>query len=230
MRTIYHITLFTFFTLFASTSVAQCDTLRHNGSWFEGWISCEETASPNSERGVGHWILYDFNQIYTLYEMHVWNTNAPELLNYGMQNVVIDISSDGETWTEQGSYIFPQGTGDSRYPGVDVMSFDSTAAQFVLITAIDNYGGSCYGISEVRIRARERCIDDRIIWVAGDGNWNVPANWCSNTVPTQDDEVVIPSDVLVIVPLLYTAHVWNIEIKPGAELKVIGNFNAHQSD
>lgn len=216
--------------LLAPGASAQCDTLRHNNTWFDGWISCEETINPNAVRGPGHWILYDFNQQYTLFEMHVWNTNAPDILDYGLQNVVVDISNDGTTWSEFGSYVFPQGTGDSRYSGVDVMNFDSTNAQYVLITAVDNYGGSCYGLSEIRIRARDRCLEDKIQWIAGNGAWDVPANWCSNRVPNQDDEVVIPSAVVVTIPFLYTAHVWNITLDPGAELEMVGSMILHKPE
>jgi F5/8 type C domain-containing protein len=228
MRTFYTLCLIVLCTLFSTGAASQCDTLRHNSTWFDGWISCEETANPNAARGNGHWILYDFNQVYTMFEMRVWNTNAPDILDYGMKNVVIDISDDGTTWTEFGQFLFPQGSGDSRYEGVDAMNFDSTNARYVLITGIDNYGGSCFGLSEVRIRARDLCPQDKIQWIAGDGTWDIPANWCSNRVPNQDDDVIIPSGVIVTIPFLYTAHAWNITLEPSAELEMIGSMILHK--
>ena len=230
MRTIYTLFLFTLFALSGNSVISQCDTLRHNSTWFDGWISCETNPSPNAARDPGHWILYDFNQVYTMFEMRVWNTNAPDILDYGLKNVVIDISDDGINWTEHGQYLFPQGPGDSRYEGVEPMSFDSTNARFVLITAIDNYGGTCYGLSEVRIRARDLCPDNKIQWIAGDGAWDIPANWCSNRIPNQDDEVVIPAGVIVTIPFLYTAHVWNIALEPTAELNMIGSMMLHKPE
>ena len=92
----------------------------------------------------------------------------------GLQNVVIDISTDGQSWSEHGQYVFPQATGQSVYEGHDVMNFDSTIARHVLITAIDNYGGDCYGLSEIRIRAHDLCEGEKVKWIAGNGNWDVP--------------------------------------------------------
>jgi|GEM_PF-3586567 len=230
MRTISFYTLTLLCILVNLKTEGQCDTLRHNNTWFDGWISCEEAMSPNAARGAGHWILYDFSQQYAMFEMRVWNTNAPEILDYGMQNVLIDISNDGVNWTEFGAFLFPQGTGDSRYEGVDVMSFDSINARYVLITGVDNYGGNCFGLSEVRIRARDRCLDDKIQWIAGNGAWDVPANWCSNRVPNQSDKVVIPSGVVVTIPFLYTAHVWTMTLDPNAELEMIGSMVVHNPE
>lgn len=209
---------------------AQCFMDQHNCTWFDGWISCDQQASPNPARDNGHWIMYDFGQQYELFEMHVWNTNAPDHLDYGLQNVVIDISADGINWAEFGQYVFPQGTGDMRYEGTEVMHFDSANARYVLITAIDNYGGSCYGLSEIRIRAHSLCLDDKQVWIAGDGDWNIAANWCSNRVPDEHDKVVIPSNVTVTIPFLYTAHVWTIDLDPDAELNMVGSMIVHKQD
>lgn len=228
MRTICIILIAATSFLFGTEAKAQCDTLRHNNTWFEGWISCEETANPNATRGNGHWIRYDFNQVYTMFELRIWNTNAPDILDYGIKNAVIDISDDGITWTEFDTILISQGSGDSRYEGVDEMSFDSTNARFVLITALDNYGGECFGLSEVRIRARDLCPEDKIQWIAGNGAWDVPANWCSNRIPNQDDKVVIPAGVVVTIPFLYTAHVWTVTMEPTAELEMIGSMIAHK--
>ena len=209
---------------------SQCYPDRHNSTWFDGWVSCEESVNPNPARGNGHWILYNFHQQYALFEMDVWNFNAPDYLDYGMQEVVIDISADSITWTEYGQVTFPQANGLNTYEGAEVLDFDSTLAQYVLVTAVSNYGGSCYGLSEIRIRAQDLCDEDRILWIAGDGDWNVPSNWCNNRIPTEVDEVVIPSDVVVTIPFLYTAHVWTISLDPDAELRMIGSLVAHKQE
>ena len=230
MKRLIELAVITSVLLCGITSHAQCDTLRHNNTWFDGWISCEASANPNAARGDGHWIQYDFGQQYSLFDLRVWNMNAPDLLDYGMQNVVIDISSDGVTWTEYGQYVFTQAPGDSRYEGDEVMSFDSTIAQHVLITAIDNYGGTCYGLSEIRIRAQDLCPEDKIEWIAGDGDWDIPSNWCGNQIPTMDDEVVVPSGVKITIPRFYTANVWTLTMDPSSELVVKGNLVAHKPE
>ena len=59
--------------------------------WENTWHSCEEAASPNPDRGDGHWVQYDFGQIYTLSTTHVWNANAADRLTEGFREVVIEI-------------------------------------------------------------------------------------------------------------------------------------------
>ena len=230
MKKLIGIAIAAFLLCLSVSTDAQCDTLRHNNTWFDGWISCTASANPNAARGNGHWIHYDFGQQYSLFELRIWNMNVPDHLNYGMQNVVIDISADGVTWTEFGQYVLPQAPGHSRYEGDVIMNFDTTNAQHVLITAIDNYGGSCYGLSEVRFRAQELCPEDKIEWIAGDGDWDVPSNWCGNKIPTADDEVVVPSGVKITVPRFYTANVWTITMDPSSELEVKGNLVAHKPE
>ena len=193
MRTVYIVWIFAIASACFSEAAAQCYPDRHNNTWFDGWISCDASENPNTSRGQSHWILYEFSQPYTLYELEVWNLNVPDMLTNGLQNVVIDLSNDGENWTEHGEYSFPQASGESTYEGVQVMSFDSAMARYVLITAIDNYGGDCYGISEIRIRARDLCRDDKVLWIGGEGDWDVPQNWCAHVVPGAEDEVIIPS-------------------------------------
>lgn len=209
---------------------AQCDTLRHNNTWFDGWISCEESASPNPVRGGGHWIQYDLGQSFTLFELRVWNMNAPDILDYGVRDVVIDMSVDGETWTEFGQYTVPQASGDPLYPGDEILNFDSAQARFVLITAIDNYGGQCYGLSEVRIRAHYICPENKVKWIAGDGDWDKPENWCAKLIPTELDDVIIPPDVKVTIPEGYTGHCWNITLEDDSWLDMRGNLVVHRND
>jgi hypothetical protein len=137
---------------FHMTLEAQCFPDRHNTSWYDGWVSCEASDNPNPERGQSHWLMYDFGYVYKMGQMHVWNTNDVEYLDWGLRTVVIDYSLDGLVWTELGTFDFDQATGKSTYEGFEGPDFDGIEAQYVLITAIDNFGGSCYGLSEIKIR------------------------------------------------------------------------------
>ena len=230
MNTLKSILIISGISLALTNVSSQCDTLRHNNTWFDGWISCEQTASPNPARGDGHWIMYDLGQSFELFELHMWNMNAPDILDYGVQDVVIDISSDGEVWTEHGSYVVSQATGDPVYAGNELLNFDSVQARFILITATSNHGGQCYGFSEVRVRAHYICPEGQVKWIAGDGKWDVEDNWCAKQIPTQFDDVVIPSDVKVTIPAGYTGHVWNITLEDDAWLDMQGNLVVHRND
>lgn len=136
--------------LTASSLYAQCHMERHNTNWFDGWVSCETSPSPNTAREDGHWILYNFGQAYNMGEMYLWNTNDPEHLDWGMNQCVLDYSLDGETWEEWGIFTMDMATGEPIYEGEDGPDLAGISAQYVLITAVENHGGECYGLSEIR--------------------------------------------------------------------------------
>ena len=146
--------------LLNSVSQSQCFPDRHNTSWYDGWISCEPSPNPNGSRDASHWILYNFSKPYVLQKMQVWNTNDPVNLDRGIRNMVVDYSQDGNTWTELGAFELPQAEGMSDYQGIETLNFDGTQAQYVLITALDNYGADCYGLSEVRFETTDEQVAD----------------------------------------------------------------------
>jgi len=131
--------------------LGQCYLDRHNTTWYDGWISCQTSPSPNPARGNSHWVQYNLGESYVLHELFIWNTNAPDLLDWGMQEIAVDVSFDGITWTEIGTYTLNQATGFNRYEGEFITDLNSVKAQYVLITGLNNYGGACYGLSEVKI-------------------------------------------------------------------------------
>ena len=141
-------------TAFAKLN-AQCFLDRHNTTWFDGWLSCETSMNPNPARGESHWIMYDLNESYSLFKVHIWNTNAPEYLNSGMQDIAIDISQDGVNWTSVGEFQLPRADGTSTYEGIDLLDLGGTGARYVLITGLTNHGGDCFGLSEIRIDVAE---------------------------------------------------------------------------
>jgi len=143
------------------SAFTQCFPDRHNTSWFEGWVSCEEYPSPNEVRGEGHWILYDLKKNYRLSETHIWNVNDPLHLERGLQDVAIDVSTDGVSWTEAGTFVWGRGTGSSVYEGFAGPHFDDQAARYILITGLSNYGDECYGFSEIRFVAE--AIEDEMV-------------------------------------------------------------------
>lgn len=49
-----------------------------------------------------------------------------------------------------GSYEFPQGIGQAIYGGFEGFDFGGEYARYVVITANNNWGGSCYGLAEVK--------------------------------------------------------------------------------
>jgi hypothetical protein len=156
-RTILFISLLVVALQYGNT---QCFPNRHSTNFFDGWISCETSENPNVVRGKGHFIMYDYGKVYKLGQMEIWNTNDPAHLDWGMRDVVIDYSLDGVSWAEAGQYTFPQADGLSTYEGAPGPHLNNIEAQYLLITGINNYGGECYGLSEIKISAEEVIISD----------------------------------------------------------------------
>ncbi len=141
---------------------------RHSTSKGDAWMSCTASANPNAIRGNGHWFMIDFGDTYALQNSTLWNFNTPERINSfenaswsitplpgklidGVKDIVIDISVDGVTWIEWGRYSVPMANGSSTYQGVIGPNFEGKIAKKILITAINNHGGTCYGLGEIRI-------------------------------------------------------------------------------
>lgn len=143
-----------------SVSYGQCFPNRHSTNFFDGWISCELAQSPNPLRGKSHFIMYDYGKVFALGQVEIWNTNDPSHLDWGMRDVAIDYSLDGVNWVEAGEYTFPQGTGLSTYEGAQGPHLNDIEARYLLITGITNYGGDCFGLSEIKISAEEVIISD----------------------------------------------------------------------
>ena len=137
------------FLFFYNNAIAQCEN-PDLSIWNNTWQSCQTSQNPNPLRGEGHWIQYDFGAIYTISKAHVWNTNEVEKTQNGFRNVVVDYSLDGVTWTELGSYEFSQGTEEAIYGGFEGFDFNGEQARYVIISATSNWGGSCYGLAEVK--------------------------------------------------------------------------------
>ena len=147
------------FSIFISTiAYSQCFPDRHNTSNSSAWLSCVKTQNPNTERGLSHWIMYDLGEVHEIKESHFWNINDPEGLEDGVQELVLDISIDGQSWYEWGSFSIDQSDGSSFYEGTSGPDFSGTNARYLLLTPTSNYGGNCYGLSELRINIAEELI------------------------------------------------------------------------
>ncbi len=152
------ILLISAFIMFQHFSFAQCYPDRHSTNFFDGWISCEPAMSPNPDRPESHFILYDFVDVYKLGQMTIWNTNDPSYMDSGMRDVAIDYSTDGISWTSAGEYTFPQASGLSTYEGAQGPDLNAIEARYLLLTALTNYGGDCFGLSEMNVVGEEVII------------------------------------------------------------------------
>jgi len=112
------------------------------------WLSSAAGPQPT-------WIQYEFNKVYKLHEMWVWNSNEGiELaLGFGFKEVTIEYSTNGADYTTLGTtHQFAQAPGMPDYAHNTTIDFGGAAARYVRLTAHSNWGGllNQYGLSEVR--------------------------------------------------------------------------------
>jgi hypothetical protein len=124
-----------------------------------------------------HWIQYEFDQVYKVYELWVWNYNHgfEPFVGWGARDVTIEYSLDGETWTElEDVPEFARAPGQATYTPGTTVSFDGVFARFVKLTINRNWGAlTPVGLSEVRfyyvpLQAREPVPADGATGVAVD--------------------------------------------------------------
>jgi hypothetical protein len=113
------------------------------------WLSNATGPKPD-------WIQYEFDRVYKLHQMWVWNSNQPVegIVGLGARNVTIEYSTDGVAWTTlAGVPELVQAPGESGYAHNTTVDFGGVAARYVKLTIGDNWNGGRYpqvGLSEVR--------------------------------------------------------------------------------
>jgi len=111
------------------------------------------------------WIQYEFDAVYKLYQMWVWNSNqeVEPAVGFGAKDVVIETSTDGTTWRAlDGVPEFAQAPGEPNYVHNTTVDLGGSLAKYVKLTITSNWadGTKQAGLSEVRffyipLRARE---------------------------------------------------------------------------
>lgn len=142
--------------LFTGTyAFAQCFPDRHSTNWFDAWVSCETRSNPNPLNGESHWILYHLKKLYEIDKIKIWNINDPDHLDWGMKDIRIEYSEDSVQWQSAGTFALDKAPGNNRYEGMGWIDVVIPKAQYVLITGLSNYGGSCSGIAEAHFSAEK---------------------------------------------------------------------------
>ncbi|MBN1361098.1 MAG: hypothetical protein JW993_10915 [Sedimentisphaerales bacterium] len=101
--------------------------------------------------GEPAWLLYDFDRVYKLHEMRLWNydINLEPYIGFGIKDVTIEYAVDADNWIALGDFEIGRGPG-IPYAGMSI-DLDGIAAQSIRINIHSNWGGqNRYGLSEVR--------------------------------------------------------------------------------
>jgi hypothetical protein len=164
------------------------------------------------------WIQYEFDMVYKLNQMWVWNSNnALEgiLVNFGVKTATIEYSTDGVTWTALTDVPeFAQAPGTADYVHNTTVDFNGAAAKFVRITCTSNWGGgSQYGLSEVRffyfpVQARDPNPSDGAMGVAIDTtlSWKAGQEAAEHKVYISDDEQSVIDGTAPVVTVSQTSY------------------------
>jgi hypothetical protein len=111
------------------------------------------------------WIEYEFDKVYKLHEMWVWNSNESlePSIGFGCKEVVIEYSANGTDYNTLGdTHEFTRSLGMADYAHDTTIDFDGAQLKYVRLTVNSNWGGilNQFGLSEVRffyvpVQARE---------------------------------------------------------------------------
>jgi hypothetical protein len=126
------------------------------------WLS--DAAGPQPS-----WIEFQFDKVYKLHEMWVWNANETlePVIGLGFKDVTIEYSTNGTDYATLGTtHEFARAPGTPDYEHNTTVDFGGVTAKQVRLTANSSWGGLLpqFGLSEVRffyipLRAREPSPD-----------------------------------------------------------------------
>jgi len=131
------------------------NTVNGSGLGSLGQHSTDATQMWTTTDAKPHWIRFEFEDVYRLHEMWVWNSNQviEPMLGLGAKDVAIEYSLDGQTWTAlDGVPEFAQAPGAPGYEANTTVDFGGVDARFVKLTINANWGGVApqTGLAEVR--------------------------------------------------------------------------------
>jgi Tol biopolymer transport system component len=127
-----------------------------NGSGLDKYDghSTDGNAMWLSTKAKPHWIQFEFDKVYALHELWVWNSNqlVEPILGFGAKTVKIEYSVDGATWTTlDGVPEFARAPGESAYKPNTTVNFGGGSAKYVKLTIEANWGPVAQtGLAEVR--------------------------------------------------------------------------------
>ena len=173
--------------------------------------------SATPSEGETLWIQFEFNRVYKLHVVQIWNYNVQFelLLGFGFKNVTVEYSEDGADWSVLGDVELAQATAQPTYTYGATIDFAGAAARYVRLTVIDGYGtrGS-YGLSEVRFmyvpaQAREAEPADGAteVDVAAELSWRAGREAVSHEVYLSDDADAVVAGTALLDTVTVSSYV-----------------------
>ncbi len=108
-------------------------------------------------------VQYEFDKVYKLHEMLVWNYNGlfESVIGFGLKDVTVEYSYDGTDWVVLGEFEFAQAAGTADYVANTKVDLQGVTAKSVRLVVNSGWGSTGqFGLSEVRftfipVRARD---------------------------------------------------------------------------
>ena len=119
---------------------------QHSTGESQMWVTAADPEMPV-------WIQYEFDRVYKLHELLVWNYNVmfEPVLGFGARDVTVEYSADGVEWTVLADVEFARASATPSYTANTTVDFGGVPARYVRLTINDNWGAlTQYGLSEVR--------------------------------------------------------------------------------
>ncbi len=126
-----------------------------DGSGLAGGLHGTDPTTMWLSAGVlPNWIQYQFDKVYKLYELKVWNSNqlVEAALGYSAKKVTIETSPDGTAWTPVANVPeFTKATGAAGYAANTTVPLGGVLAKYVKLTINSTWSGvQVTGLSEVQ--------------------------------------------------------------------------------
>ncbi len=180
------------------------------------------------------WIQWEFDGVYKLHEMLVWNYNEQFelILGFGLKDVTVEYSENGTDWTVLGDVQLNQATAKPTYTANTTIPLEGVAAKYVRMIINSGWGMlQQYGLAEVRFmyipaQAREPqpadgatdvSVDSGLVWRSGRDavSHEVYFGTDSETLPLVD--TVAASSYSPSELVLDTTYYWQINEVQDAE-------------
>ncbi|MBN1361807.1 MAG: CBM9 family sugar-binding protein, partial [Sedimentisphaerales bacterium] len=120
----------------------------------DGQHSVQDAAMWLGDASAGEpaWIQFDFDRLYKVYQMHVWNFNGlyEGFLGFGCKNVTIEYATEPDVWISLGDFQLEKATSKTTYAG-QLIDVGGLAMRSVRINIASNFSGrTTYGLAEVQ--------------------------------------------------------------------------------
>ncbi len=205
------------------------------------WLSNRDGEQPT-------WIEFEFDKVYKLYQMLVWNSNESlePIIGLGFKDVTVEYSLNGTDYASLGTTLeFAQAPGEDDYAHNTTVDFGNIAVKYVKLTANSNWGGilTQYGLSEVRflqipVHAKDPSPAARVTDVDVDLTlgWKAGREAAEHNVYFSDDEQAVidgTADVMTVTDAGYgplsldlgKRYYWRVDEVNNAETTAIWQGN-----